>query len=119
MPSPHYPFKSLTGRGALFFFPSRAKETKTPKKKKTPDLRLDCLVHIFFPTTFLEIAVYFYVYRDVRPDVTIVTSQRILCFLTTSKKPPQTWPSCFSGCLRGQEILLAINFQIRSTFNRK
>ena len=33
MPSPHYPFKSLTGRGALFFFPSRAKETKTPKKK--------------------------------------------------------------------------------------
>ena len=26
---------------------------------------------------------------------------------------------CFSACLRVQEILLAINFQIRSTFNRK
>ena len=40
MPSPYYPFKSLTGRGRLFFFPSRAKEAKKQKKKKTPDLRL-------------------------------------------------------------------------------
>ena len=31
MPSPYYPFMSLTGRGALFFFPSRAKEAKKKK----------------------------------------------------------------------------------------
>ena len=36
MPSPYYPFMTLTGR----VFPSRAKETKKQKKKITPDLRL-------------------------------------------------------------------------------
>ena len=45
MPSPYYPFMSLTGRDYFTFFPSRAKEAKKPKKKeikikKTPDLRL-------------------------------------------------------------------------------
>ena len=39
MPSPYYPFKSLTGRGR-YFFPSRAKEKKKQKKIITPDLRL-------------------------------------------------------------------------------
>ena len=32
MPSPYYPFMSLTGR--VIFFPSRAKEAKKKKKKK-------------------------------------------------------------------------------------
>ena len=48
MPSPYYPFMSLTGRDYFTFFPSRAKEAKKQKnnnnnnnkKKITPDLRL-------------------------------------------------------------------------------
>ena len=42
MPSPYYPYMSLTGRGR-YLFPSRAKETKKQKKKITSDLRLEGL----------------------------------------------------------------------------
>ena len=40
MPSPYYPFMSLTGREIYFFFPLEPKKQKK-KEKKTPDLRLN------------------------------------------------------------------------------
>ena len=41
MPSPYYPFMSLTGRGRYFFFPLEPKKQRSKRKKKiTPDLRL-------------------------------------------------------------------------------
>ena len=61
-----------------------------------------------------------YIPRWCPSDVTIGTSQPILCFQATFRqlKKKRQKPG-LNGCLRGQDMLLAINYRIRTTFNRK